>query len=456
MKASAELFDKKQKRGVLFGLYARILFSITLTFVTYFNHQSENELIIIFVISSFVIPFLAFSIIRANKLKNLSNLSYAILLVDILFIILLPYIWYESVGSYEKVPSVFLLRNQFPIIVIIGIVFSAFSLNIYQPLVLALLFDCIWTGIIIIVNQDPRTIYTESALEYFMSGTYNIGLVNTYYVITNGVAIAISIFIYTYRESISEAVSLEIESLKLTIINRDLEDASEIQKNTILLEDGIYNRLANYSFYKPYEKIGGDFLCNHRFQNEIVDYIFGDVSGHGIASAMISGMSVLIFKNLEKENQLPAAFLSKMNSHLDKFKFSQNISMVYFRINLSENTLQYSYAGHHLGYLLRGTELILLEGKGSLLLTSLRKTHLNYEYKLEDGDWIFFFSDGLFEIFSRDNILLPYENLISEIHSKLPIKNPKKFLDELVDYVFSYSAGKHNDDITLLLVGYKK
>jgi serine phosphatase RsbU (regulator of sigma subunit) len=453
---SIQLFRNKQKNGIVFGLYCRIAFAISYMVVSLFTIQKKEEMFIVVGITMIFLPILAFTILKSKKTKNINKYTFVLFLADSLLLLTLSSLAYSAAGSYENTPSVFLLKDQYPVTTLMMIIFSAFSLNHFYPIALAGIFDIMWCIFIFIVFNDVRTNFTLDNAEHALSSSLNKSTIYSFFVTINGLAIAISLFIYKLRGSIFEAVDAEIENLKLQILNRDLEEAFEIQKSTILINEHIDKRVENFYFYKPYEKIGGDFLTNKKEASNRIDYIFGDVSGHGIASAMISGMSVLSFLNLSTFHLNTNEILQRMNDNLETFKFDHNISMVSFSIDFDVDKLKYSYAGHHEGYILRDQELIHLEGRGTLLLSPLPKYFYSYEQDLQSGDWIMFFSDGLFEVFSDQNILLNFDTLLCYIKSILPIKEPNKFISNLVDFIFQYSSNKHEDDITILLVNYKK
>ncbi|NCS94079.1 MAG: hypothetical protein GW761_09785 [Leptospira sp.] len=140
---------------------------------------------------------------------------------------------YSAAGSYENTPSVFLLKDQYPVTTLMMIIFSAFSLNHFYPIALAGIFDIMWCIFIFIVFNDVRTNFTLDNAEHALSSSLNKSTIYSFFVTINGLAIAISLFIYKLRGSIFEAVDAEIENLKLQILNRDLEEAFEIFESKV-------------------------------------------------------------------------------------------------------------------------------------------------------------------------------------------------------------------------------
>lgn len=453
---SIALFRKKQKKGIVFGLYFRVAYALSYLILSILMLKKSEDLFIVVGITMTFMPLLAYIIYKSKQSKNIYRYSTVLLIFDSLLLLSLSYLGYSSAETRGEIPYVYLVKDQFPVTTLVLIIFSAFSLNHYYPIILASIFDFMWCIFIYLVHNDTRTIYTNDIVEHFLGSAISESVVYSYFVTINILAIALSVLIINYRESILEAVESEIENLKLQILSKDLEEAFEIQKSTILINKHIDKRVENFYFYKPYEKIGGDFLSNKKEAPNRIDYIFGDVSGHGIASAMISGMSVLSFLNLKSIHIHPVDILQSMNDNLETFKFDHNISMVSFSINFDTDKIKYSYAGHHEGYIIRDQNLLALEGRGTLLLSPLPKHFYNFEEDLQLGDWILYFSDGLFEVFSDQNILLDFDSLLCYIKSNLPIEEPNVFIRNLVDFVFQYSLNKHEDDITILLVNYKK
>jgi len=243
------------------------------------------------------------------------------------------------------------------------------------------------------------------------------------------------------RQQLSEALShLEKDIKKARITQTTLIPASYIESE--------YYRM--YSYYKPMIEVGGDFFSYFETAGK-TDILFGDVSGHGISSAMVSCMAVLCFQTMPHDKDEIDQELTYLHKTLSGYVVGHYITGVYLRFDAQTFTLQYAYAAHHNIILIRGQELIALEGKGTPLILLDDFITNSYSVPLQKGDRLFLFSDGLFEIFNPDNEFYGIEKFYDNIQSKINLKG-KEFLNAVSDFAMEFSHNVIKDDMTMLLI----
>lgn len=256
-----------------------------------------------------------------------------------------------------------------------------------RPLIMTVVFNLIFFSILLAVISDPRTQFTDNMIESEIHEPVYVSYYIIHFFSISFVGIIVSFIVYTYKRTIGEAIELELESFKLKLIDEDLENAKETQKSLINIDSILQEKFKIETYYRPYDKIGGDFLSAQKMNDDKSDFIFGDVSGHGE------------------------------------------------------------------GFILRDKELIPLIGRGTLILSPLPNNHSNFQVNFEKGDWIFFFSDGLYEVFNSTGEMMDYDNYLKFIQRQLPINDPKTFLQIIANNSLSFSQNKISDDMTMLLVG---
>jgi sigma-B regulation protein RsbU (phosphoserine phosphatase) len=127
------------------------------------------------------------------------------------------------------------------------------------------------------------------------------------------------------------------------------------------------------------------------------------------------------------------------------------ITGVYLRFNSTKKILYYAYAGHHTIVLIRENEIIELEGKGTPLLLMKDFLTKENEISIRDGDRLFLFSDGLFEIFNPENEFYGSDEFLANVKKKVYLQG-SNFLKAISDDSIHFSSNIVKDDMTMLLI----
>lgn len=191
----------------------------------------------------------------------------------------------------------------------------------------------------------------------------------------------------------------------------DLEYARDIQR--AILPDKLPNS-DNAAFevrYYPAERVSGDFYNIAKLDEQWIGMYIGDVSGHGVPAAMLTvflSQSIKTTKETEGnrfEVIRPSKVLSNLYELYNKVNFKDEvyILVLYAIYNVKTKELVYSSAGMNAPPILskNNNTISELSIKG-LPICKLMNIHpAAYEdktVKLESGDKVFFYTDGLVEL----------------------------------------------------------
>jgi serine phosphatase RsbU (regulator of sigma subunit) len=209
----------------------------------------------------------------------------------------------------------------------------------------------------------------------------------------------------------------------------------------------------------PCALIGGDYLQAVFPRPDLLYLCVGDVSGHGIAAALVvSRIHALVLK-LIFEQRPPDQFLEEINrASLRVFERMESglfLTFGVFRVDLSARRIDYATAGHPAQLLLRSdgaceslaTENGLL-GVSLELLGPVRPGSAPYR----PGDSLVLFTDGLFEVPSRRGEGMLEEAGLRAMLCKVAAGPSGVVASEVLRAVADFArAGPFDDDVSLMV-----
>lgn len=189
-------------------------------------------------------------------------------------------------------------------------------------------------------------------------------------------------------------------------INDSINYAERIQRSILPQEQHITN-LFNDSMvlFIPRDKVSGDFPWFYQKDDDIFISVV-DCTGHGVPGALMSliGHFVLNETIAYEEVRTPSVLLDYLHEGVKRtLKQEENIEtrdgmdVAMCMINLNKGVVNFSGAHRHL-YLVRNGEIIEYKGdKRPIGGVQYKNTgaFTNYEFNIEKGDAIYFYSDGL-------------------------------------------------------------
>ncbi|TGK12204.1 PAS domain S-box protein [Leptospira fletcheri] len=254
--------------------------------------------------------------------------------------------------------------------------------------------------------------------------------------------------VFILRDITDKKEASEKISVLYSRVVKDLDIAREVQNTITTREFPHSSKFRIFSYFRPYDHVGGDVLNCSESQDGKIEVLFADVSGHGISSAMVAAMASIAFSVVSRKGTRPKEGLLFTNDLLTSVVTQHFISAVYLKYDPISRVLDYSYAGHHTGLLLRNGEVRELLGKGSVLLGIGSPILEEYDIALRPGDRILLYSDGLFEVRGSKGIPMGNATLVEAVR-KLAFQDSENLIRSLVSYSESFGDGVMTDDLTL-------
>jgi serine phosphatase RsbU (regulator of sigma subunit) len=190
-------------------------------------------------------------------------------------------------------------------------------------------------------------------------------------------------------------------------IEQELEVAKAIQETLVPPADPVDKGTFKFAgYYQPAAQTGGDWWSWHDLTGGKVLVVIGDVTGHGVPSAMITAAAKAacdVARALHNDDVAVTKLLEIMNLAIFE-SAKRNFVMTCFAsvIDTRRRTITYANAGHNFPYLFRAAEDRKGEF-GSLMIRGNRLGDLRestYESKtteLVPGDILVWYTDGIVE-----------------------------------------------------------
>ena len=216
-----------------------------------------------------------------------------------------------------------------------------------------------------------------------------------------------------------------------------------------------------YHRYLPATMMGGDFFHIARLSDDTAAICICDVMGHGVRAALITAMLRALIETHANEAADPARFLAELNSEFTGILKQTGtlvfVTALYCVINIRRCEARFARAGHppplHARRTAREVQTAA-SGEGSagpamgLIPNAQFKTT---EAKLEPGDFLLFFTDGIIEVEAgAGSSEFGVEGLRQSVRSHLdqPIES---LLEGIIDDVYRFADSTVlTDDVCLV------
>lgn len=237
-------------------------------------------------------------------------------------------------------------------------------------------------------------------------------------------------------------------------LQKEIEIAAHVQSSILpVVPPSIAGLdIAGVSF--PAREVGGDFFDYIPFGQDALGMTIADVSGKGLAAALLTLQSKNVIHAFAKENLSPAQVLLKANMVLydDYSRAGMFLSAFYATLNLPMKTLQYASAGHNPPLLRRSDGTCLhLEATGSLLGISRDLAIAEATVQLQDNDILVLYTDGVSESRDEKGVQFGCERLAQKLGDccHLPAQEIAR---QVLEEVRSFAGPDPFDDATLVII----
>ncbi len=199
----------------------------------------------------------------------------------------------------------------------------------------------------------------------------------------------------------------------------EMEEARDLQREMVPVEPLHAHPVEVASYFRPHSAIGGDFLDYFLLPDHTVGLYVGDVVGKGLPAALYAALAVGTLRGISKTGEPPAGVLELLNRRLRMRCVRGRHCAVQYAVFYPETQVLCCVNAGLPGPLhltAWGCREFQFGGFPSGLFDEARYEPL--QVKLDPGDSVLFFTDGLTEAFNSCGEQFGMEELIRvcELH----------------------------------------
>jgi serine phosphatase RsbU (regulator of sigma subunit) len=257
----------------------------------------------------------------------------------------------------------------------------------------------------------------------------------------------------TSRDSL-RTTSQQLEKA-LASINEELETARRVQKSLLPHNVETLPGIEFSAAYLPTGFIGGDMYDVVQIDDTHVAFLVIDVCGHGVPAALISAMAKVSFARYLPNNPSPLAVFSQVNAELCAFMPEGRYITGFLAVfDVEKKELVFSRAGHppaaHANALSGTVDYF---STGAPLIGAFTDSQFEEaSARVEEGDVIVFYTDGLVESVNAENERYPMQDM-EKILQGSRRKSAKTVSASIIDSLKKFTGTvPQGDDITVLVV----
>jgi len=198
------------------------------------------------------------------------------------------------------------------------------------------------------------------------------------------------------------AMAAERHRLELAQLHKELELARSLQAAMLPVDDPMFperSDIAMAAHMEPASHVGGDFFDAFFIDEEKLFLCIGDVSGHGIAAALLMARIVGLVRVLASGERSPGLVLQGLNDALEEGNDSGVFATLFCGLlEVGSGRLVLANGGHGAPLLLRQGRCEAIEVPPGMLVGAFpNRRYQERELALLPGDLLLLHTDGITE-----------------------------------------------------------
>ncbi|HKF66929.1 MAG TPA: PP2C family protein-serine/threonine phosphatase, partial [Vicinamibacterales bacterium] len=204
----------------------------------------------------------------------------------------------------------------------------------------------------------------------------------------------------------------------------------------------------------PCLAVGGDFFDYVDLEDGRFGFIVGDVAGKGSPAALLAAAVIGMFGAESTYQSSPAKVILKINHGLFRRSIENRFLTAFYGVLSPDGAFTFTNAGHNAPVLVSKSGVRRLETGGMVLGLFEHATFEEETVRLQAGDFIIAFSDGVTEALNTAGEEYTDDRLLASIERHRGLA-PDALVASLLADVHTFAGdATQNDDLTLVMVRY--
>ena len=262
-------------------------------------------------------------------------------------------------------------------------------------------------------------------------------------------------------ETLAAEASVAIENAQLYRANlekarmeQEMRIAAEIQQALLPKPRASLGFVEAAAASIPCRSIGGDFFDYLDEPGRAFGFTLGDVAGKGPPAALMSALMQGMFASQALYADSPSAAVTQMNKALCRRGLESRFVTLMFGIIDADGGLTYCNAGHNPPLVIGTSGVRRLEDGGPVVGLLEFAPYSEGAIKLDTGDTVIVFSDGVSEAMDATGQEFGDDRLI-DVANAARERSAQSLVDAIVAAVREFTKGApQSDDITVMVIRY--
>ncbi len=212
----------------------------------------------------------------------------------------------------------------------------------------------------------------------------------------------------------------------------------------------------------PADKCGGDFWAYRQLDAQRLSICLGDVTGHGLSTALVAAAACSSFFSGTDAEAGPVdgpRLMARLNRNLFHMsRGAQQMSCSVAILDMVTGELEITNGAHPFPFIYnrRTKRMMQVVCKGPRLGEEMNAQFTSVRVKLEPGDLMVWYSDGVNEAEDADRVPYGTKRLRGALEKYSELDLPiEQLRDKLIEDVTLFAGGARADDMTLIVSEYR-
>jgi sigma-B regulation protein RsbU (phosphoserine phosphatase) len=207
---------------------------------------------------------------------------------------------------------------------------------------------------------------------------------------------------------------------------------------------------------EPRDRVAGD-VFDYSIDDGVAHLALADATGHDLNASLIGALVLAAYRSGRRNGDALAETVELIDSTLQSAGPHTYATGVFAQLDLESGVFRYARAGHPPPLLVRRSRVVKSLDGGHRILLGIQPDKVDIgEERLEPGDWVVLYTDGIVEARDVDGAFFGLERLIGIVERGAAAQEPApEVLRRITNDVLGHQQGVLQDDATLVLAQWR-